>query len=150
MTTAKNNDLMGYDPLAWMEEEQNRQHADGQEHADKETETLSSAANLKDAEKESADQNDVDADTSIELPSAFNIQSAARMHEQLQALLQGQKRVVIDAQHVNSIDTAALQLLVVFRQEALQSNIEMRITAPSEQFVAAARLLDVADLLGVV
>ena len=145
MTTAKNNDLIGNDPLAWMDEEQ---HDGAQDPADREAGTLPSATPLKDSQQKPSAAAEV-ADAAVVLPATLNIQGVARLHEQLQAVLHGHSRISIDAQHVNSIDTSALQLLVIFRQEALQSNMEICINAPTEQFVAATRMLDVADLLEV-
>ncbi len=142
MTTTKNNDLIGNDPLAWMEEEV---HGVAQERVDKDTD----AGPDQDVAGQEPSASPDDADVPVVLPAILNIQGAARLHEQLLAVLQGRKQVIIDARNVNSIDTAALQLLVIFRQETLKSSLDMRIDAPSSQLIAAARLLDVADLLEV-
>jgi len=148
MTTAKNNELMGYDPLAWMDEEQQVQHGADKKPADRDDASLPSATSMKASEQQPSKLSEA-AETPVVLPATLNIQGVALLHEQLQAALQSRKQVIIDAQHVNSIDTAALQLLVIFRREALQSNMDICINAPTEQFVAAAQILDVADLLEV-
>lgn len=145
MTTAKKDDLIAHDPLAWMDEEQ---QSSSQEPVDKDAEIPSPAHGLQDPEQDSS-MEPHGSDEPVLLPATLNIQGVAQLHEQLQGLLHNRSMISIDASNVESIDTAALQLLVIFRQEALKSGLEVSITAPSSRFVKAARLLDVADLLEV-
>ncbi|WP_150050709.1 STAS domain-containing protein [Methylomonas rhizoryzae] len=85
----------------------------------------------------------------ITLEKAPSIQNINLLHEQLLAALNKNNKIDIDASAVISIDTATLQLLLVAKRTALPLHKQISIDFPSDQFIAAAHLLGLAEILDV-
>ncbi len=170
MTTKNKESLIGYDPLAWMNEEPEGSPDDAPTEASESAaaEVLTSpdvglqelSAEIKSEElitepdipENQPDPvvNDVSLDSSkISLDASLNIQNVVHMQEQLINALHGNEQIEIDASAVNSVDTASMQLLVVLKQEAIKNNKEVIFDFPSDRFVEAAQLLGIAEMLAV-
>ena len=92
---------------------------------------------------------DNDDNGSVILQATVNIQNVTDLYEKLKNVLNNNESVEIDASAVTSIDTSALQLFTLLKQTSLQMNKPMHIEFPSDQFVKAAKLCDLAELLEV-
>ena len=90
----------------------------------------------------------VAADPRLILEPEISIQKVANLHERLIATLEQNDDIEIDASEVKLIDTATLQLFVVFKQEVVKLHKQVKFTA-SERFIDSAKLLDVAEILEV-
>ncbi|NOQ16510.1 MAG: STAS domain-containing protein [Methyloprofundus sp.] len=170
MTTKNKDSLIGYDPLAWMNEESESSPDDtpteASESATAEVST-SPDVSLQEANAETKNEeiiaessmpesqpdpvvNDVSSDSSkISLDATLNIQTVVHMQELLINALHANEQIEIDASAVHSVDTASMQLLVVLKQEAIKSNKEVIFDFPSDRFIEAAQLLGIAEMLAV-
>lgn len=88
----------------------------------------------------------VTGDYHVKLEPELSIQKVANLYERLIATLEQNDDIEIDAAEVKSIDTATLQLLVVFKQEVVKLHKQVKFIA-SERFVDSAKLLGVAEML---
>jgi ABC-type transporter Mla MlaB component len=90
----------------------------------------------------------VTGDPRVILDPEMSIQKVGDLHERLIASLEQNDDIEIDATEVKLIDTATLQLFVVFKQEVVKLHKQVEFIA-SERFIESAKLLDVADILEV-
>ncbi len=90
----------------------------------------------------------VSGDSLVKLEPEISIQKVKDLHERLMASLEQNENIEIDAAEVKLIDTATLQLLVVFKQEAVKLHKQVEFTA-SERFIDSAKLIGVAEMLDV-
>ncbi len=81
-------------------------------------------------------------------PDIMNIAHAAEMQGELLAMLDKGGAVVMDASRVERIDTAMLQLLCAFCEDARGKGIKFEWQAPSEYLIDSARRLDLSECLG--
>ena len=88
-------------------------------------------------------------DAKITLDATLNIQNVSKLYEQMRVQLEGKERIEIDASSVSSVDTATLQLLVVLKQTAIKLHKEVIIDFPSDNFIEAADLLGLSEMLEV-
>lgn len=116
-------ELIGHDPLSWM---------------DKKSEVEEVSAYL--------DRQD---DCAIVLQEVVTIQTVSTLYSQLKSILEHNESIEIDASAVRTIDTSALQLFTLLKKTTLQMNKTLNIEFPSDQFVAAARSIGLAELLDV-
>ena len=163
MVEKADNSLIGFDPLAWMDDEgqgsekqvetetmsENKTQSErvdtSEENVNKEVEEL------KEVEVDPVVQgteNEMD-DFKITLDATLNIQNVTELYEQLSKRLNNQDTLEIDASAVVSIDTATLQLLIVLKQEAVKLHKEVMIDFPSDKFIEAAKLLGLDKMLEV-
>lgn len=84
----------------------------------------------------------------LQLAKQCNIQGVADLKLKLAASLTPGKPVGIDAGEVESVDTAALQLLVAFRRHSEAQSSTVSWVNTSAAFADAARLLDLDQHLG--
>lgn len=89
-------------------------------------------------------QKDAQPPLTFELDAELGIANAKVLSEGLSKLLKNTATLVLDASQVESVDTAALQLLVGFARE----RTELYWKSPSEAFLNAASLLDLDQHLG--
>jgi ABC-type transporter Mla MlaB component len=94
-------------------------------------------------------EQEVKEDSKITLDATLTIQNVSALYEQMQVLLDEQEEIEIDASSVTSIDTSTLQLLVVLKQTAIKLHKKMSIDFPSDNFIEAAELLGLAEMLDV-
>jgi ABC-type transporter Mla MlaB component len=165
MTAKQDEVAIGFDPLAWMDDE-----ADEKEGVEAEKSTTSEKEIVEeekpvveekttiesDAEVETTvaeptveQINDAEDDAKIILDATLNIQNVSKLYEQMRVQLEGQERIEIDASSVSSVDTATLQLLVVLKQTAIKLHKEVIIDFPSDDFIEAADLLGLSEMLEV-
>ncbi len=79
--------------------------------------------------------------------ASLTIAGVESLYQQLQILIEGEAAVVIEAHEVESVDTAALQLLGAFIHEAGSHEITVRWQEPSAVLLNSARRLDMDHLL---
>lgn len=156
MTTKNKESLIGFDPLAWIndddetpaQEESSMEQVDeiSSEVADESspTEELSSQESLSEPEITELIDN-----SKITLDDTLNINAVLELHGKLMQALKDNDSLEIDAANVNSIDTASLQLLVVLKQEAFKLGKDIIFDFPSDRFIEAAELLGIDNMLGV-
>ncbi len=85
--------------------------------------------------------------TTINLGPALDIAHAAKIQSALKALLQQDAAVEIDAQEVERIDAAGLQLLLAFVRHCTTQAREWRWLKPSTALLEAATGLGLAHSL---
>jgi len=160
MTAENNESLIGYDPLAWI----NNNDDDNEEETVKEQEIPTSFLKedvdvvqpiiekqviiKEDDELTSLEVNAIENDLGIILNSNLNIRDVAELHNQLLTAFQKNQVLDIDASAVESIDTANLQLLVILKQEALKLDKNIIFDFPSDKFIESASQIGVCELLG--
>ncbi|SHE23477.1 STAS domain-containing protein [methanotrophic endosymbiont of Bathymodiolus puteoserpentis (Logatchev)] len=153
MTTKNKDSLIGFDPLAWIndddkppdQEETLVEQAVDNASVDKpENEVL-----IAEVSNQISEVSEFIDNSKILLENTLNISTVAELHSQLVQALQGNECLEIDAANVNSIDTASLQLFVVLKQEALKLNKDIIFDFPSDKFIEAAKLLGIDNMLGV-
>ena len=164
MAKKKEKGLIGFDPLAWMDDE-----SSGKENTEKEVNIVIEESKEVDVVIDNAEDfttetmavndevinttidsstNDVDSSKTI-LDAILNIQNVAVLYERLFKQLQEQNKIEIDASAVSSIDTATLQMLIVLKQSAIKVHKEVVFDFPSDKFIEAAELLGLSEMLEV-
>lgn len=157
--TIKNNDsLIGFDPLAWIsddeapdQEEYSVEQVDESGDAvieELETEVLATVVSHQESVTE-PEINELIDNSKIILDETLNINTVLELHSKLIRALKDNDNLEIDAANVNNIDTASLQLLVVLKQEAFKLGKDIIFDFPSDKFIEAARLLGIDNMLGV-
>jgi len=156
MTTKNNESLIGFDPLAWIndDDETPAQEESSMEQFDEirsevagessPAEKLSSQESLSEREITELIDN-----SKITLDDTLNINTVLELHGKLMQALKDNDSLEIDAANVNNIDTASLQLLVVLKQEAFKLGKDIVFDFPSDRFIEAAELLGIDNMLGV-
>jgi phospholipid transport system transporter-binding protein len=86
------------------------------------------------------------SETKVGMPADFRIAEVADMHRQLTAALDA-PQIVLDGTTVDRVDTAALQLLVVFQREVQKRNKQMNWAGVSAPLYDAASQLGLAQAL---
>lgn len=172
----KQEEVIGFDPLAWMDEESAETETAVSEKTKAPEQDVKAAlveeekpipekevnsdvslneAALSDEEKPVTDEaiveqsTDSTEDAKITLDATLNIQGVSALYEQLHVLLEEQERIEIDASSVSTIDTATLQLLVILKQTAIKLHKEVIIDFPTDNFIEAAELLGLSEMLEV-
>lgn len=155
------NSLIGYDPLAWMDQESEDYAAASEILAEDEIEALQQAGGINNADSlsiddSSQDQQDGDgnddADDSrspVHLDATLSIQNVATLHEKLKKVLSANDLIEINASDVASIDTASLQLLVALKKDAVRLQKTVIFDSPSPRFIESAKLLGLLGILDV-
>jgi ABC-type transporter Mla MlaB component len=152
MADKKDKSVIGFDPLAWMNDEEDAKKTEEQQENQKVVESFELVNN--DASEviieASVEKNNMKNEGStIVLDATLNIQKVTVLYEQLKPLLDNQNTIEIDASAVATIDTATLQLLIVLKQTAVKLHKEIIIDFPSDKFIEAAELLDLVEILEV-
>lgn len=106
-----------------------------------------SAAKSKKKAKKSATAKSAAA-TVLQLDKELNIKGVVELKQKLAATLKPGQPINIDTAAVNSVDTAALQLLVAFARHAKTQSSTISWVNTSAAFVDAAHLLDLDQHLG--
>lgn len=84
----------------------------------------------------------------IECPPELDIAAASALHQQLLSALQAREPLDIDGQAARRVHAAVLQLFLRLIIEARSLNLPVRWLKPSPALVESARLLGLADALG--
>ncbi len=139
MAKKQEESLLGYDPLAWMNEEPQGEEVS----AAQEQEQVASAT-----EHSSNAQVTQENQLKVVLEAVQNIQNVANLREEIISKLENSLGAIeIDASAVNSIDTATLQLFVALKKETDRLERVLVFDFPSERFLEAANLIGVSKLL---
>ena len=166
MSENDEDSLIGYDPLAWLHEASEQETvqplpvelpSDKNEAIDEETFSESDAETMAVDELDDQQPLDLATDASafktetkqIVLDSTQTIQNVAELYERLLHALDNSHKIDIDASAVTTVDTTTLQLLLVLKQTAVKMQKQVTIDFPSERFIEAAELLNLAELLNV-
>ena len=179
MATSKENDLIGYDPLAWMEGDQDEDHlvtngidaenkismADDSDDLRINTQESAISNVAKEAESVINEFEETDAGlitevagdpvseetegSLIDLDATLTIQNVVKLYERLKKVLAVHDQIEINASDVSSIDTATLQLLVSLKKDAVKLHKKVTIIYPSPRFVESTKLLGLLDVLDV-
>jgi ABC-type transporter Mla MlaB component len=148
MTNKKDKNLVGYDPLAWMDEDNEQEnpvsHSAQPAAAAEPVNTAPSEEVTNDASDTGEQQENI-----LCLEQTLNIQNVVHLHEQLMTMFDNYNHIEIDASNVTTIDTANLQLLIIFKQGAIKLHKDVVINSPSSRFKEAADLLGIAEMLDV-
>jgi len=145
MTTKNKDSLIGFDPLAWINDDE----SPAQEETSVEQVVDSAIVDKPENEDLTTEIIEFIDNSKILLEDTLNISTVTELHSHLVQALQGNECLDIDAANVNSIDTASLQLFVVLKQEALKLNKDIIFDFPSDKFIEAAKLLGIDNMLGV-
>lgn len=87
--------------------------------------------------------------TTISLPEHFNISQGASMRDKMDKTLDKDADTIeIKADKVERADSAGIQLLLSFRATAVANNKKVTFSKPSEELLAAVKLLGASELLG--
>lgn len=84
----------------------------------------------------------------ISFNSHFNIKEVAETRKQLQSALDNCTSVQLDFTDVEVVDTAALQLLLAFTNDARKREVSIVWNQPAEALYRSAELLGLANELG--
>jgi ABC-type transporter Mla MlaB component len=79
--------------------------------------------------------------------ACLDIAGARDFYNRLQAAMQARQPVVLDATHIERVDTAALQILCAFFRDAEVHGLVVQWQQPSPALQNAARLLNVSTYL---
>lgn len=165
MSGKDENSMIGYDPLAWLHEAEDEKQAfepeikapDAWVELDDEPENKTECADSDgwvsntDLSKQSGSDNPAPAAQAqtIVLNAVQNIQAVSQLHAQFLQALGRSNKIDIDASAVIRIDTATLQLLLILKQTAIKQQKEVSIDFPSDNFIEAAKLLGLSEVLNV-
>ncbi len=85
--------------------------------------------------------------TCVVFPAVLGIAEARALYEYLSQILTYREPVVMAVEHLERVDSAALQVLAGFCQTARLSGVEVKWQGPSASFQQAAQDLDLASIL---
>lgn len=175
MSSNKGDVDIGFDPLAWMNEEEKPK--ENLEESAKSTEPVAESATGKEedsVETASAQETETAKITSqpvkevkevkavespVEVPVASgdgyrvnlagktDISTAEQLKDELEEALQQSDAIILVAEEVERADGAALQLLTAFVRKIEDAHRELTWESPSEQFIAAANILGLKETL---
>lgn len=86
--------------------------------------------------------------TSFSCGEALDINQASSLYQRLQKSMQKSHTIELRAKSVSKVDTAGLQLLLALSLEAERCGGKIIWQAPSSTLISSARLLGMADKLG--
>jgi len=172
MTTDKNESLIGYDPLAWMNEDEDSEveaKVETPEAATSEavsevttlerevqeetiatpiSEVATEATEIAAPEVPAIEEELELTKPEISLDSTLNIQNVSVLYDLLLKTLEDHSTIELDASAVKMVDTATLQLFVVLKQESIKLQKEVNFEFPSDNFIDSAKILGVYEMLG--
>lgn len=136
---------LGHDPLAWMAEEEKQPPVETTPVSEQVAEEVSPVAEketaitlfLTDSKRKNEEW------ITVSLPPLLTLSNLTVLQEQLQAHLG--ERVQLSGAQVERVDTAAMQLLLAFKN---LPNTAVRWVAPSPKLCKAAHLLGLVQELG--
>lgn len=123
--------VLGTDPLAWLENEEESNNANVQV-----TETEENSM-------ESTDSAD------LVLEDNLHISGLESLHEQLMSCYENKQDICLDASQIQKADAASLQLLVSFYQSAPVQGVNVTWKGCSDAFIEASQQVGLSSLLGI-
>ena len=162
---------IGHDPLAWLKDEETQQTAapsrttaasgtrrqaragstrvGSGNTVRKVTKRKAGTTSNKTAAKKRASGSRAGAARQVVvLDESVGIADANTLYGQLKSLLGHEGRIVVDAAKVETVDAAALQLLLAFVKARRDRSAEVSWDQPSEALCRAAAVLDIVGPLG--
>jgi len=149
MAEKNDKDLIGFDPLAWMNESEGEAKTASEDNSSAITSVHENEAIITETIIETVSENEAlkEEGGKLTLDASLNIKNVTHLYEQVLVLLEGQDKIEIDASSVTAIDTATLQLLIVLKQSAVKLGKEIVFDFPSDKFIDSAELLGLAEML---
>ena len=148
----KKKDKLGHDPLAWISDEDAEQLKKEVKEDDVVVEKETEAIKPDEIESvvEETQEDAMSEQTIFELPPYFGIAQVAETKESMQSFLQSSgDEIEIEAEDVDSIDTAALQLLTSFIKEAKSKGKNIKWRSTSNKLESSVELLAIKKELGI-
>ncbi len=155
MSENDDKNLIGYDPLAWLDNEEQQVQSKSRQVMSEKVDSKTPGSSEQNMIEPVSEKVNVEsaaeplAEKKVSLPAKLNIQSAQALYDQLKEILDTNPVIEIDASDVGVIDTSSLQILMVLKQTAEKMDKQIQIDFPSEAFIEAAELLGLSDKLGV-
>ncbi len=125
--------LIGTDPLAWLEQDKNRQSEDNADNTQ-------SATVSESAGKPSA--------SVMDLGETLNIRDLDELYQALTSATEKNNEVLLDVSHLRKVDAVSLQMLASFYQSAPTQGITVNWTGSSDAFREAVNITGLATILG--
>jgi len=97
---------------------------------------------MSDNDQEKANDNTICFDGVLDITLVF------QYYERFNEILNNHKSVVINAEKIEKVDGAGLQLLVTFIKSAKNLNLEVTWSGVSDDFKKSASLIGLSDSLG--
>lgn len=111
--------------------------------------TSKTSVSVKEVAKKTGKKKDTsNGERKYVLDPVLVINNAHTMHEQLMALINAKKNVVIDASAVEMADTSILQLLLAFVKKLHAEDLKVTWINPSNELLSRAKILDLTEKLG--
>ncbi len=88
------------------------------------------------------------AQARVSCNGSLDISGVGELYQRLSKVLQGGQPVAMDVSEVERADTAALQMLGAFCQDARGKDVTVTWGQPSESFMRCVDLLGLTDVLG--
>lgn len=157
MAEKDDENLIGFDPLAWMHDTAASEVTSPSDVS--EAEMASILTEWRESPEASGDEvmaiesaenpGLADDPCHIALEATQSIQNIQPLHEALLSAFSKGNSIDVDASAIQQIDTASLQLLLIAKQSAGKLQKKLSIDFPSERFIEAAGLLGLAEILEV-
>jgi len=151
---SKNNNVgsaIGHDPLAWITEDDDLDAPvdDTVEVAPTDAEVLADADEAEPAVEVEEAADEAAVVDNIALQGALSIIQVRAIYQQLNGALQGgSPAITLDFSEVKHIDTAVLQVLYGFSNEAKRQSVTLHWVGVQEKDLATAQQLGIANALG--
>ncbi len=152
-SSRKKKDKLGHDPLAWINDEdveKLKSEAEEDNVSDKKEIEAIESDGIKPMLEEIQEDKIMGKQTVFELPPYFGIAQVAATKESMQSFLENSTdEIEIEAGDVESIDTAALQLLASFIKEAKSKDKCIKWRLISNKLEDSVKLLAMKEELGI-
>ncbi len=142
------------DPLSWVADKPPADASSRQEDVPQRVETQNNDENRKEeVEEVMAEENKVENDTgeaageTVVLDEDMSIVQVARFRQTLLSSIDSGKDIVIDAEKVEEIDAAGLQLLLAFVKAVKNAGRSVQWQSPSAEMLSAIDELAMAESL---
>lgn len=137
---------LGHDPLDWISDEDAAQLKSETKKSDVTAEK--EIAEIEPVTEEAREKDIMSEQTIFELPPYFGIAQVASIKEAMQSFLKNSTdEIEIEAEGVESIDTAALQLLISFVKQAKSKGKSVKWKSVSNKLESSSELLAIKEEL---
>jgi len=130
---------LGHDPLEGLKVE-----SDEDPYVQPRTTDLVEPLELTEPDKQPSEMEPDGGKIILHLPSHFSISEVEEVYGQMSSILEtGENSIEVETTEVESIDTAAIQLLYAFTEKTRMSGRDIHWHSRSEKIDEASRLLDI-------
>lgn len=146
--SAKNKvSKLGHDPLSWINDpEIEIENTSNSDEASSLQDRLDT--NQPNSDEVAAVSEMLEDNTMLDLPSYFGIAQVSTVYEEMQLILALKiDEIEINAADIESIDTAAIQLLIVFVDQATKSGKSIKWLVTTDKFKVAVTTLNLNNAL---